>query len=211
MHCSQYGGVGGWDLRMGREAVRLPIRPEFGYSTCMITASCYRGGGASGTEGKWGGSGNGNGGQWVMVGTSRGYLLLWDLRFNLLCGAWKHSAGSPIYLMETGFSYQTPGHISTPLASGPGSTGIEGSEGVEERRGSSRFDTGVGDDEETRRPGQGPTSVLLEYVLISAGDNEVALWSLPLSDRSKQVIQWVDETLSIIYNFHAKLAYNNIE
>ena len=127
-YCSQKGGVGGWDLRAATAAFRYNVPPEFGFATCMATAvpvppadsaDSFMGGSASVIEQPW-----------VMVGTSRGFVLLWDVRFNVVCRAWRHSTGNAILRLTAGRSMSSPGSSGTAAGSaGDGDSGSAGTAG----------------------------------------------------------------------------------
>lgn len=59
----------GWDLRMSSEAFCHTLRPELGAITAM-TLSPER--------------------QWIALGSSRGYLALWDIRYGMCNALWQH-------------------------------------------------------------------------------------------------------------------------
>ncbi|RHY31205.1 hypothetical protein DYB32_003677 [Aphanomyces invadans] len=46
---------------------------------------------------------------WLAVGTNRGYICLWDLRFQLLIRVWRHSSNRPINRLEPCLSNYPPG------------------------------------------------------------------------------------------------------
>ncbi len=73
---TQKGGIHGWDLRAPREAFQFQTRPELGYSTCMTVAPDRN---------------------WICLGSSKGYISLFDIRFNTLSQLWRHSSAGPIY------------------------------------------------------------------------------------------------------------------
>jgi phosphoinositide-3-kinase, regulatory subunit 4 len=75
-YATQRGGMHGWDLRAAREAMHLPVRPELGYTTCM-TVSPDR--------------------NWVCLGTSKGFISLFDIRYNVPSKLWRHSSYSSIH------------------------------------------------------------------------------------------------------------------
>lgn len=77
-YATQKGGVHGWDLRSAQETMNLKMRPELGYPTCMTTAPDR---------------------YWICVGTSKGFIHLWDVRYNLPCKLWQHSSQKPINRM----------------------------------------------------------------------------------------------------------------
>ena len=70
------GIIHGWDLRSSRETFNYSMNPELGYPTCMTIAPDRN---------------------WLCVGTSKGYICIWDLRYNILCKIWRHSSNGPIY------------------------------------------------------------------------------------------------------------------
>lgn len=75
-YATERGGVHGWDLRASKEAFNLPMRPELGMSTCLSLSPDRN---------------------WICVGTSEGYLALWDIRFNSLAKLWRHSSCATIH------------------------------------------------------------------------------------------------------------------
>jgi WD40 repeat protein len=76
VYASQKGIIHGWDMRSVRDSFKYTLRPELGYPTSS-TISPDR--------------------HWITVGTSKGYVALWDIRFNVMCKLWHHSAGMPIH------------------------------------------------------------------------------------------------------------------
>ncbi|CAM9232680.1 unnamed protein product [Pylaiella littoralis] len=74
------GGVRSWDLRAREEPWALRAHPELGFLTVI----------ALGTEKTW-----------LVVGTSRGFVMLWDLRFQILARLWRHSSGGAIHKLAT--------------------------------------------------------------------------------------------------------------
>ena len=77
---SQRGQIGSWDLRASLEPFQLCVRPELGYPTSLTVAPdrC-----------------------WLAVGTSRGFVALFDLRFNVMCRLWRHSSGGPVHRLAS--------------------------------------------------------------------------------------------------------------
>lgn len=75
-YATQRGGVHGWDLRASQEAMNLKLRPELGYTTAM-TISPDR--------------------NWISVGTSKGFIAMWDIRYDVMCNLWQHSSASAIH------------------------------------------------------------------------------------------------------------------
>jgi len=70
------GIIHGWDLRSSKETFNYSLNPELGYPTCMTIAPDRH---------------------WLCIGTSKGYLCVWDIRYNILCKIWRHSSLGPIY------------------------------------------------------------------------------------------------------------------
>jgi hypothetical protein len=80
LFASQRGGVHAWDLRMSREAFSLALRPELGHLTALTVGPDKH---------------------WVGAGTAKGVVALWDVRFNVLSAAWRHSSGSAIHRLAS--------------------------------------------------------------------------------------------------------------
>ncbi len=38
---------------------------------------------------------------WICVGTSRGYISLWDVRYNVMSKLWRHSSHGPIHRLAS--------------------------------------------------------------------------------------------------------------
>lgn len=74
-YATQRGIVHSLDIRSAREPFSLELRPELGYLTDMEV---------------------GKDRNWIVAGTSRGYVGLWDVRFQTMVKLWRHSRGSPI-------------------------------------------------------------------------------------------------------------------
>ncbi|KAL4146734.1 hypothetical protein PRNP1_012598 [Phytophthora ramorum] len=79
IYATRDGKIHAWDLRMRREAWTLSISPELGYVTCMTHSLDV---------------------SWFAVGTSRGFLCLWDLRFLVLIRIWRHSSHRAIHRLQ---------------------------------------------------------------------------------------------------------------
>jgi phosphoinositide-3-kinase regulatory subunit 4 len=75
-YCTVQGSVRTWDLRCSNEPFVYKVPPEFGFPTAM-TISPDR--------------------NWISVGTSKGCVALWDIRYNVMSRAWQHSSASPIH------------------------------------------------------------------------------------------------------------------
>ncbi|KDO29848.1 hypothetical protein SPRG_04931 [Saprolegnia parasitica CBS 223.65] len=73
------GAIYGWDLRFRRQAWKLQVSVELGHMTCITHSSDAT---------------------WLAVGTSRGYICLWDLRYHLLIRVWRHSSFHAIQRLE---------------------------------------------------------------------------------------------------------------
>lgn len=86
---TQKGAVHSWDLRCAREPFVLKHRPDIGYLTSMAL---------------------GNDRHWMVTGTSRGFLALWDIRFKQIVKLWQHSNASPVNRLATSFSVLPRGH-----------------------------------------------------------------------------------------------------
>ncbi|KUF96077.1 hypothetical protein AM588_10010052 [Phytophthora nicotianae] len=79
LYATRDGKIHAWDLRMRREAWTLSISPELGYITCITHSLDV---------------------SWLAVGTSRGFLCLWDLRFLVLIRVWRHSSHRAIHRLQ---------------------------------------------------------------------------------------------------------------
>lgn len=76
VHASQQGGVAAWDLRTGRDAWVLPCSPAAGVVERFALDPSSQ--------------------NWLLAGSSRGQLTLWDTRFLLPVNAWQHPTGAPV-------------------------------------------------------------------------------------------------------------------
>jgi phosphoinositide-3-kinase regulatory subunit 4 len=79
-YCTMRGGVRSWDLRCATEPFKLPIPAELGYSTSIALAPDRN---------------------WIAVGTSKGCVALWDIRYNVMSKLWQHSSASTIHRIAT--------------------------------------------------------------------------------------------------------------
>jgi phosphoinositide-3-kinase, regulatory subunit 4 len=79
---TQKGVVHGWDLRCAQEPFKLQHGPDLGHLSTMAL---------------------GNDRQWLVTGTSRGYLALWDIRFQQAAKLYRHSSGAKICRAATSF------------------------------------------------------------------------------------------------------------
>ena len=77
---TQKGRMHSWDLRSAREPFVLRHGPELGHLTAAAMGSDRH---------------------WIVTGTSRGYLTLWDVRFQQIAKLWRHSRMAPIHRLAT--------------------------------------------------------------------------------------------------------------
>lgn len=80
VYATQKGAIHGWDMRSTKECFSFPIRPELGYVTCTTISSDRN---------------------WICAGTSKGYIALWDIRYNVMSKLWQHSSCGPIYRLAS--------------------------------------------------------------------------------------------------------------
>uniref|UniRef100_K3WTL6 non-specific serine/threonine protein kinase n=1 Tax=Globisporangium ultimum (strain ATCC 200006 / CBS 805.95 / DAOM BR144) TaxID=431595 RepID=K3WTL6_GLOUD len=80
IYATRNGEIHAWDLRMRREAWKLEVSPELGYITCMTHSLDV---------------------SWFAVGTSRGFICLWDLRFLVMIRIWRHSSHRSIHRLKS--------------------------------------------------------------------------------------------------------------
>lgn len=79
-YCTTRGVVKSWDLRCSNEPFEYRISPELGYPTAMTLAPDKN---------------------WLCVGTSKGCVALWDIRYNVMSKLWQHSAASNIHRLAS--------------------------------------------------------------------------------------------------------------
>ena len=168
VYCTQRGAVVGWDLRCAGEAFRYTVRPEFGVPTCMALPSD-----SSSVKGA------------VLVGTSRGYILMWDSRFDLMVAAWRHTCNGPIHQISCIQSRISFGEGVAYPSSSPTSPLEEDDDTYD------TLDMDI-DLENTQRDSAqgvkiGSDRMSREYLVIAAGCNETSIWSLPLQNNSAAV------------------------
>lgn len=137
MYATQKGTVHGWDLRSVRDAMTYTVRPELGYPTCMTLAPDRN---------------------WVCVGTDKGYIGLWDIRFNIMNSLWRHSSASSIHRLACCKSM---------------SHGSSSSSGINSTNGSSFLNASTKGVDHMVPPTEGA------YLIVAAGNNEAAVWGLP--------------------------------
>jgi len=81
-YATQKGFIHSWDLRCASEPFVLKNPQDGGYMTSMAMGSDRN---------------------WVVTGTSRGFIALWDLRFHQILKMWHHSRAAPINRLATSF------------------------------------------------------------------------------------------------------------
>lgn len=75
LFATQKGGIHGWDLRQPKECFHFHLAPDLGYLSALTVGPDRH---------------------WVAAGTSTGVVALWDVRYNVLAQAWRHSSQSAI-------------------------------------------------------------------------------------------------------------------
>ena len=85
VYATERGIVHGWDMRARKEAWRLAVGQQAGLITALALASS---------------------GHWLCVGTSKGVVIMWDVRFHLVVKVYRHSSRSSIHriFLHGGFS-----------------------------------------------------------------------------------------------------------
>lgn len=91
------GGLAAWDLRSGGDAWTLPCPPVQGALERFVLDPSSQ--------------------NWLLGGTSRGWLGLWDVRFRLPLNSWQHPAGAPITALALASS--PPQRLGLPGTSAP--------------------------------------------------------------------------------------------
>ncbi|KAL7529541.1 hypothetical protein ACHAXR_003020 [Thalassiosira sp. AJA248-18] len=81
-YATQRGHIHSLDIRCAREPFSMNLRPELGYLTDMEV---------------------GNDKNWIVASTNRGYVGLWDIRFQTMVKLWRHSRDSPIKRLTNAF------------------------------------------------------------------------------------------------------------
>lgn len=81
-YATQLGSLHSWDLRSASEPFTLTIPQDTGYVTSIAM---------------------GNDRNWLVMGTSQGFISLWDLRFQQMLKLWHHSRESPVNRLATSF------------------------------------------------------------------------------------------------------------
>ncbi|GLU09948.1 hypothetical protein SLE2022_267830 [Rubroshorea leprosula] len=78
IYSTQNCGIHLWDMRSNSNAWTLKAIPEEGYVSSLVTGPC---------------------GNWLVSGSSRGVLTLWDLRFLVPVNSWQYSVACPVEKM----------------------------------------------------------------------------------------------------------------
>lgn len=81
-YATEKGLIHSWDLRSAQEPFCLTNCQDIGYVTNMAIGSDRN---------------------WIVVGTNKGFISLWDLRFHQIMKLWKHSRSTPINRLATSF------------------------------------------------------------------------------------------------------------
>jgi phosphoinositide-3-kinase regulatory subunit 4 len=81
-YATQKGHIHSWDLRCANEPFLLKIPQDTGYITSTAMGSDRN---------------------WIVTGTSRGFIALWDLRFQQILKLWHHSRSAPVNRLATSF------------------------------------------------------------------------------------------------------------
>eukprot|EP00873_Tetraselmis_striata_P002336 jgi/Tetstr1/422600/TSEL_013406.t2 len=76
LYTTQRGGVHALDLRCKKDVWRIPMRPELGLLERMVADQAREG--------------------WLLTGSSRGQLDVWDVRFRLRVLSWHHPLRQPV-------------------------------------------------------------------------------------------------------------------
>ena len=80
MYVTQRGGVHAWDLRAKQDVWLLRCRPALGLTEHMVTDM----------------DAGSAGGAWLLTGTNRGHMCLWDIRFGMNVHTWQHPLRCPL-------------------------------------------------------------------------------------------------------------------
>ncbi|GAX85401.1 hypothetical protein CEUSTIGMA_g12817.t1 [Chlamydomonas eustigma] len=99
VYTSQRGGVHAWDLRMKSDAWALCSHPSMGLTEHMVLEPSL-------------GSGHQH---WLLTGSSRGYLTLWDVRFQMPVNTWQHPTRCAIDAMSVAAA--PPARLGLPVPS----------------------------------------------------------------------------------------------
>lgn len=95
LYTTQRNGIHLWDMRSQKDAWCLRAKPSQGYISATALASCY---------------------SWLVTGTSRGVLTLWDLRFQLPVNSWYHPSSCLVESTSTLLPASDLGSVATSRA-----------------------------------------------------------------------------------------------
>ena len=90
-YATQRGNVHTSDIRSAHEPFCLNLKPELGYLTAFEVGADSN---------------------WIVAGTSRGFIGLWDVRFQTMVKLWRHNRDSPIKCLTNSFDDNS---LSRPL------------------------------------------------------------------------------------------------
>lgn len=141
VYITQQGFIHGWDMRSCKESFVYQIRPELGHPTAS-TLSPDR--------------------HWICIGTSKGYIAIWDLRFHVMCQLFHHSSNSMILRLAN--SKNMPNIPNNGISNSP-SVSNNGGIGSSSKLSSANLNGG--------------NQYENAYLIISAGVNEISVFSIP--------------------------------
>ena len=81
-YATQMGTIHSWDIRCAKEPFVLKNPLDTGYITSMAMGSDRN---------------------WMVTGSSKGYIALWDIRFQQILSLWRHNRKSPVKRLATSF------------------------------------------------------------------------------------------------------------
>ncbi|GAB4818761.1 hypothetical protein N2152v2_005807 [Parachlorella kessleri] len=100
VYATQRGGVAAWDLRMSADAWALPASPSQGLLERFALDPSP-------------------GQNWLVTGSTRGHLTLWDIRFRLPVNSWQHPAAGTVASLAVAAAPPTRLGIRQGAAAGP--------------------------------------------------------------------------------------------
>ncbi|GLI69871.1 hypothetical protein VaNZ11_014588, partial [Volvox africanus] len=168
LYVTQRGGVAAWDSRTQRDAWVLPCAPVRGLPEHLLADPSHSA-------------------SWLMTGSSRGYLCLWDVRFLQCVHTWRHPLRCPIDALA--------------LATGPPARvmpqNVQSAQAIQsvQQQQQPQLQLQAQAQFSTRRlgPGQsgagpGGESSGCPLVWVAAGQGEAGLWDI-VSGRCRQVLR----------------------
>lgn len=99
VYATDAGNIHGWDLRAKREAWRLQSKPELGLISTFFLSPTR---------------------QWMTVGTNRGFVASWDIRFRVPFREWRLPDQSVVHQMSAAGLSNDGAPTSAFVAAGPG-------------------------------------------------------------------------------------------